>query len=177
MRPYLKVCGYTDNLIREKYVYADYSGPHEVSLAGFAHETYDARSACVAAVDTNLLTGQPLEELVTSYRGLGAPVLFTCCRQELQWWSFTTEKPVFREKVSADKVSNFFHKNREDFAPKKIYRAKNLWGLGKRQQLYFVDIGLMQLIEDEMGNRLGELMHRVLKLLRGGFTEKQLNKK
>ena len=146
-------------------------------MAGFAHETYDARSACVAAVDTNLLTGQPLEELVTSYRGLGAPVLFTCCRQELQWWSFTTEKPVFREKVSADKVSNFFHKNREDFAPKKIYRAKNLWGLGKRQQLYFVDIGLMQLIEDEMGNRLGELMHRVLKLLRGGFTEKQLNKK
>ena len=163
--------------MRERYAYEDSSGPHEVSLAGFAHETYDARSACVAAVDTNLSTEQSLKEMVSGYRGLGAPVLFTCCQKKLWWWSFTTEKPKFQEKISADKVSNFFHEHREEFAPKKIYRAKNLWGLGKKQQLHFVDIGLMQLLEGEMGERLGKLMHRVLNLLRGGFTDKQLNKK
>jgi len=146
-------------------------------LAGFAHETYDARSACVAAVDTNLSTEQLFEELVSGYRGLGAPVLFTCCQQELWWWSFTTQRTVFQEKVSADKVPNFFREHCEEFAPERIHRAKNLGQLYPNQQLHFVDAGLMQPLEEEMGERLSKLMHRVLNLLRGGFTEKQLDKK
>ena len=163
--------------MRERYAYEDSSGPHEVSLAGFAHETYDARSACVAAVDTNLSTEQSLKEMVSGYQGLGAPVLFTCCREKLLWWSFTTQKPVHQGTFSADKVPNLFRKCGKDFAPNKIYRAKNLGRLYDKQQLHFVDAGLMQPLEDEMGERLGKLMHRVLNLLREGFTEKQRTKK
>ena len=97
-------------MIKEDYAYADSFDSHKVSLAGFAHETYDARSACVAVVDTNLSTEQSLKEMVSGYRGLGAPVLFTCCQKKLWWWSFTTQRPKFQGNVSADKVPNFFRK-------------------------------------------------------------------
>jgi len=134
-------------------------------LAGFAHETYDARSACVAAVDTDLLTEQSFEELVSGYRGLGAPVLFTCCREKLLWWSFTTQKPVHQGTFSADKVPNFFRKHRKEFAPEKIYRAKNLGRLVPQYQLTFVDVGLMPLFEYEMGQHLSNLIKKMCSAL------------
>lgn len=115
----------------------------------------------MAGVDADLLSGQSFEELVTSYRGLGAPILFVCCREELQWWSFTTQRPTLEDKVSADKVGNFFHEHHEDFAPENIYRAKNLGRLPSQKQLDFVDVGLMPLLEYEMGNHLSKLIKRM----------------
>ena len=159
LRPYLEECGYRAPLLQEDYAYVDASGrPHQVPLAGFAHQTYDARSACVAGVDADLLSGQSFEELVTSYRGLGAPVLFTCCREELQWWSFTTQRPTLEDKVSADKVANFFDAHCKEFAPESIYRAKTLGRLDHQYQLPFVHLGLMPLFEHEMGDHLSKLI-------------------
>jgi hypothetical protein len=112
-------------------------------------------------VDTDLLSGQSFEELVTSYRGLGAPVLIACSRKELQWWSFTAQRPTLEDKVSADKVANFFHKHRKEFAPESIYRAKTLGRLDPQYQLNFVDVGLMPLFEHEMGNHLSKLIRRM----------------
>jgi len=108
-----------------------------------------------------LLSGQSFEELVTSYRGLGAPVLFACSREELQWWSFTAQRPTLEDKVSADKVANFFHKHCKEFAPESIYRAKTLGRLDPQYQLNFVDVGLMPLFEHEMGNHLSKLIRRM----------------
>ena len=108
-----------------------------------------------------MLTEQSVEKLVTEYRGFGAPVLFTCCREELQWWSVTTQKPTLVGKVSADKVANFFNEHREDFAPANIYRAKTLGRLDPQYQLTFVDVGLMPLFEHEMGDHLSKLIKRM----------------
>jgi len=108
-----------------------------------------------------VLTEQSVEKLVTEYRGFGAPVLFTCCREELQWWSVTTQKPTLVGKVSADKVANFFNEHREDFAPANIYRAKTLGRLDPQYQLTFVDVGLMPLFEHEMGDHLSKLIKRM----------------
>ena len=109
----------------------------------------------------DVLTEQSVEKLVTEYRGFGAPVLFTCCREELQWWSVTTQKPTLVGKVSADKVANFFNEHREDFAPANIYRAKTLGRLDPQYQLTFVDVGLMPLFEHEMGDHLSKLIKRM----------------
>ena len=108
-----------------------------------------------------MLTEQSLEKFVTDYRGFGAPVLFTCCREELQWWSFTTQRPTLEDKVSADKVSNFFNEHCEEFAPGNIYRAKTLGRLDPQYQLTFVDVGLMPLFEHEMGDHLSKLIRRM----------------
>lgn len=108
-----------------------------------------------------MLGGQSIEGLVTSYRGLGAPVLFACSREELQWWSFTAQRPTLEDKVSADKVAIFFHEHRKKFAPESIYRAKTLGRLDPQYQLDFVDVGLMPLFEHEMGNHLSKLLRRM----------------
>ena len=157
----MEKCGYRVPLLQENYAYVDASGSHQVHLAGFAHQTYDARSACVAGVDADLLTEQSVEKLVTNYRGFGAPILFTCCREELQWWSFTTQRPTLEDKVSADKVANFFKEHCEEFAPGNIYRAKTLGRLDPQYQLTFVDVGLMPLFEHEMGDHLSKLIRKM----------------
>ncbi len=46
----LERCGYTDQLLRTNYVYADNMGSHTVPLAGFARPVYDSRTACVSVI-------------------------------------------------------------------------------------------------------------------------------
>ena len=161
--------------MQENYAYVDASGSHQVHLAGFAHQTYDARSACVAGVDTDLLTEQSVEKLVTEYRGFGAPILFTCCREELQWWSFTTQRPTLEEKVSVDKVANFFNEHCKEFAPGNIYRAKTFGRLNPQYQLTFVDVGLMPLFEHEMGDHLSKLIRRMCDALHNEIGKPDIN--
>ena len=60
-------------------------------------------------MDVDEFSEQTLEKVVSKYRGFGAPVLFTCGHKVLQWWSFTTQKPMLEGKVSAAKVANFFN--------------------------------------------------------------------
>ena len=161
--------------MQEKYAYIDTTGSHQVHLAGFAHQTYDARSACVAGVDADLSTEQLVEKSVTEYRGFGAPILFTCCREELQWWSFTTQRPTLEQKVSADKVANFFNEHCKEFAPGNIYRAKTLGRLDPQYQLTFVDVGLMPLFEHEMGDHLSKLIRRMCDALHNEIGKPDIN--
>ncbi len=160
--PYLQECGYRSYQLRKNYAYTDSSGVHSVPLVGFAHENYDARYACIAGLNVNSYKSPDLRSLVNSYSGLGAPVLFACCQKELQWWSLTTKGPELKESVSADKVANFFHVHKEDFSPERIYRAKTLGRLNSQYQLSFVDIGLMPILEEQMGEELAKLMRRML---------------
>ena len=122
-----------------------------------------------------MLTEQSLEKLVTDYRGFGAPILFTCCREELQWWSFTTQRPTLEDKVSADKVANFFNEHCEEFAPGNIYRAKTLGRLDPQYQLTFVDVGLIPLFEHEMGDHLSKLIRRMCDALHNEIGKPDIN--
>lgn len=123
----------------------------------------------------DVLSEQSLEKLVSEYRGFGAPVLFTCGKEELQWWSFTTRKPMFEGKVSAAKVANFFIEHIKDFAPQSIYRAKTLGRLDPQYQLTFVDIGLMPLFEHEMGDHLSKLIRRMCDTLHNEIGNPDIN--
>jgi len=116
------------------------------------------------------------DEYVNNFRGLGAPVVFVCCQKTVQWWNVGTRGVKIEKTVSKDDVKSFFSAYKEKFSPDRIWRAKNLGRIDTRQQLSFVDIGLMPLLEHEMGERLGELMNRVIGQLRMGFVNKQLEK-
>lgn len=165
LRPYLARCGYQESLLREGYAYADSLASRTVPLVGFAHPTYDARDVCLAAVDASSATVEPFEEFAATYRGLGAPVLFICCQNKLQWWKLTTNRPEHQITLPAGQVGNFFDRHCEEFAPQRIYRAKTIGRIDRQYQLGFVDIGLMPLVEKEMGQRLAGLMTRVLEKL------------
>jgi hypothetical protein len=169
----LRQCGYSGALLRENHIYEDGSGEHAIQLAGFARGVYDSRTSCIAVIVCESAE-QVNESCVNDYRGFGAPVALVCCNGTMQWWAIGVRGAKYRETVSKETVKDFFCKKKGDFAPDKISRAKNLGRVDKDQQLAFVDIGLMPLLEHEMGERLGELMNRAIDLLKEGFTEGQL---
>jgi type I restriction-modification system DNA methylase subunit len=166
LRPYLAKCGYKGDLIQEDYAYSDSSGnEHNVPIAGFAYPSRDARDACIAAVDRDLLAEPTFESVANECRDIGAPVLFFCCRKELQWWTLKSSGVVREDTIPAPKVSSFFTEHQEDFSPKSIYRAKNLSRVHSEYQLKFVDQRLMPILEHEMGNRLADLIKNMLRAL------------
>ena len=171
----LEQCGYSNRLLRTDYVYADNMGSHTVPLAGFARPVYDSRTACVSVIVSEGLA-QVKAEQVNEYRGLGAPVAFVCCNGTMQLWTISREGAKWEGTFANDQLDDLFAKRKEDFKPDRLWRAKNLGRVDKDQQLGFVDIGLMPLLEDEMGEHLGNLMKRVISSLQEGFTEGQLQK-
>jgi hypothetical protein len=173
IRTNMQRCGYSDKLLRADYSYEDGMGKHTVPLAGFASPVHDSRTSCISVVSCNGLE-QVTAQQVNRYRGLGAPVVFVCFEQMVEWWTIEAAGAKPEEKISRNQLEGFFNAHKQEFAPERIWRAKNLGNVVKGQQLHFVDAGLMPVLEYEMGERLGGLMKRVIRLLEEGFTEGQL---
>jgi len=166
LRSYLGECGYKGDLIQENYTYSDTSGDERnVPIAGFAYPSHDARDACIAAVDRDLLAEPTFESVANECRNIGAPILFICCKKELQWWTLKSSGVMWEDTIPAAEVSNFFIKYKKDFSPESIYRAKNLSRVHSKYQLNFVDKGLMPVLENEMGDRLADLVKNTLRIL------------
>jgi len=159
LRPHIERCGYRPSLLREHYRFGD----TEVPLVGFAQEPFDARSACIALANS---IGQPIES-VASYRELGTPIVFRPRSDDLlEWWSQGSSIPVLKEEIPLSRLTLFFKQHQDGFAPEVVYRAKTRGRLAKTYQLDFVDVGLMPLVEQEIGERLARLVERVLVPLR-----------
>jgi hypothetical protein len=129
-----------------------------VPLVGFAQIPLDSRSACVAVLDAD---GEPRVS-VESCRALGAPVVFVCFQDTLQWWKQGATSAEWIESVLADHVDGFFHSHQHDFSPEAVYRAKTLGRVRSEFQLSFVDVGLMPLVEEEVGKALSRLIERTV---------------
>ncbi len=134
-------------------------------IAGFAYPSHDARDACIAAIDKDLLEEPTFESMANECRNIGAPILFICCKKQLQWWRLKRSGVVREETIPAAEVTNFFNIHKEDFSPESIYRAKNLSRVHSEYQLKFVDKGLMPVLEHEMGDRLADLLKNTLRIL------------
>lgn len=68
--------------------------------------------------------------------------------------------PELLESIPTDNVAKFFQEHREQFSPGAVYRAKT-WGRFQRAyQLSFVDLGLMPLVEEEVGKSLDRLIEQ-----------------
>lgn len=155
LRPHFEGCGYRSSLI-ENNVYLP--SDRHAALAAFSSAPCDSRSACIAAIDGFT---DPLQDAVAC-RPLGAPVIFVCFSDHLEWWIQGTTRTELRESVPVPHLDNFFEKHRREFAPDAIHRAKTLARFDKNWQLEFVDLGLMPLVEGEAGRKLEELVERAV---------------
>lgn len=168
----LHECGYKGDLLKENY---SYDGSHVIPLAAFAYPTYDVRTACISVI--NVVENDAMENYVRTFMRFGAPVLFACGQETVQWWAIEKENVKFRENIQKNKIGDFFKRYKSDFSPDRIYRAKNFGRLDENQQLTFVDVGLMPVLEQEMGERIAGLVGRVIDILhRECFTSDQLKK-
>ncbi len=125
-------------------------------LVGFAQSPADSRSACVAVVSTSNGARSAVEEC----KPLAAPLVFVCAQNVLQWWKQRADSPELLESIPADEVTQFFRAHRTDFSPEAVYRAKTWGRFQKAYQLSFVDLGLMPLVEEEVGRFLGDRIER-----------------
>ena len=130
----------------------------QVPLAAFAHHPYDSRSACIAVFDD---TFDP-EYTVKASRSLGAPVVFSCLPEQVLFWKQGVAGPQLQEQIPIAKLPDFFKRYSNELAPDAIYRAKTWGRFDTQYQLSFVDIGLMPLVEEEAGEKLAELIQRVV---------------
>lgn len=175
LEKYLRRCGYDGERLRRDYTYSDANGARSVSLAGFAYQTCDARDACVAAHD--LLNGSDAESktLASTYARLGAPVFFACRGDRLEWWNQKATGPVLAKTVPAASVERLFDAHKDELGPERIYRAKTLGRLRPQYQLSFVDVGLMPVLEERMGQEVAGLVNRMLLALRSGLGKRKID--
>jgi hypothetical protein len=123
----------------------------------------DSRSACVAVLTTN---SEP-RKAVEACRALGTPIVFVIFHDTLQWWKQGATTAEWIESIRSDQVDNFFQRHQDDFSPEAVYRAKTLGRIRSAYQLSFVDLGLMPLVEEEVGEALSRLIVRNVSELKG----------
>jgi hypothetical protein len=171
LRQYLQGCGYRSSLLLSGFAISENL---TVPLAAFAQSPADARSACIAVLDADESSG----DLVESFRPLAAPVVFVCTRHGLEWWQQGSDHPKrIGPAVPPIDVPRFFEAHGGDFAPDAVYRAKT-WGRFDREfQLSFVDIGLMPLIEGQIGEALQNLILRNVQRLKSLLGWETLSEK
>lgn len=166
-RHLLNGCGYSPGLIEEDYAFA---ADKTIGLAAFAHQPFDARSACIAAIDCR--SADPKLE-VMACREFGAPVVFACLADRLQVWKPGPETAELLEpRLTRKQIPQFFRDHEDDFAPGRIYDAKTLGRIpGSGRQLEFVDAGLLPFAEGQIGKKLTDKVVDAVLILRGVFPE------
>jgi type I restriction-modification system DNA methylase subunit len=129
-----------------------------VPLVAFSNQPFDSRTASVAVV----LGQQIAESEIASLRPLGAPLVFRCLPNCYEMWKQGVFRPAFHLRLEPQELASFFEHHRRNLAPESIYRAK-VWGrLDHSFQLDFVDTGLLPLVEEESGQKLTQLMERLV---------------
>ena len=131
-------------------------------MVGFAHEPTDAGSACVAVI----VSEEDPSVNVHRYRDLGAPVLFAIHKESIQWWAQGAGRPRLLDCLKPAQLEAFFAAHRVQLAPERLYRAKTRGRFETGYQLDFVDVGLMPLIEAEIGRKLRDLVEQALEQAR-----------
>lgn len=129
-----------------------------VPLLAFSDQPFDSRTASVAVLGQQTI----LESDIAAVRPLGAPLVFACLPDHYQLWLQGRDRPRFHLRLTPRELISFFEQEREQLAPEAIYRAK-IWGrLERGFQLDFVDAGFLPLIEAEAGQKLTDLIERVV---------------
>jgi hypothetical protein len=152
----LRDCGYRPDLLRTDFPVGD---DLTIPLVGFAQPPADSRSACIAVLsETPSVRGPRLA--VEACKALATPVVFVCLEDALQWWKQGAASAEYLDSIPSDNVERFFHAHKNQFSPETVYRAKT-WGRYRRaDQLSFVDLGLMPIVEEQVGKSLVTLVVR-----------------
>ena len=128
-----------------------------VPLLAFADRPFDARTASVAVVQ-----GQHIEDSdIAALRPLGAPLVFACLPDHFQFWS-QGGSPRIPTPADSTPIATVLRPTPEG-TRSRTNLSRQVWGrLDAKFQLDFVDAGLMPLIEEKAGQKLTDLLERVV---------------
>src|SRR5579862_1297673 len=133
-----------------------------VPLLAHSRLPKDVRTSAVAVISS---VGDNFQA-VRAIKACGAPVVFVVFGPRWECWrqEETAAKPL--DSGNPSELARFFQKHKAALNPNAIYRAK-IWGRldPTARQLEFVDIGLMPLVEGEIGKKVSELLESAVRNL------------
>ena len=160
--------GYGTSAIIESYVFSDVLAARpkdrSVGLVAFTQTPPSYRNAAMAVVSDD----DAGVESITSYRALGAPLVFSISDGQVTAWQIRSDAPpriIIQAPLSQLEV--LFDQHRKVWGPLSIHRAKAIGHVDRSYQLDFVDAGLMPVIEGEIHGKLDRVIADVL---HGAFT-------
>ena len=164
LKPLLNECGYTGTRLATGCTFGDKKYP----LVGFATKPWDFDSACIAVVETD---GQP-EEAVGACRELGAPIVWVRHNGTADWWVQRDTIPTRFDSKPIDQFVTLVRRYKDDLHPLSVYRAKALGRLPGAKQLDFVDVGLLPLLRETAGEKLGGLVEEMTRATLRGLGQR-----
>ena len=140
-------------------------GGGRLALLAHSRPPRDVRTSAIAVLLDEVGGPSPAVEQV---RSSGAPVALVLAK-ESRWtcWKVAAEtKPVLIHGGTDRTLEGFLHRHRQALESEALYRAKT-WGRldPTVRQADFVDVGLLPVAEGQMGQRVRELLERVVKQL------------
>jgi hypothetical protein len=152
--------GYRREALVRDYVFADVlatdGGTRCVQFAAFTQTPPSYRSAALAVVEQG---PENDVETVQAYRSLGAPLLFVIAGERVSVWQVRAGGgPRRLDQVGLADVSALFERNRADWQPDVIHRAKSIGSIDRAYQRDFVDLGLLPAVEGEVHVKLDQLL-------------------
>ncbi|MBC8443169.1 hypothetical protein H8D79_00435, partial [PVC group bacterium] len=164
-RPALESCGFRKGIIRTRYEFVDFGAngmPTRIAtLAAFGCKPHDFRTACIAIVAMSS-RGPVGPSDVGEFRALGAPYVFVVTGGQVELWGIRgTKPPEKKHELPLEEVPAFLSQHGETFSPTRIVEAKNPFA-DRAKQLDFVDAGLLPALNHEVGQKLHELVERLM---------------
>lgn len=166
MEALLRKCGYGDEQLAKSFKFDNVTVP----IAAFAGKPWDSWSACIAVVDAN---GNS-RTAAAKVHPLGAPTVFACHNEGVDWWAQGPTGPSKSRWISWDVIDQVIDQHKAELRPDRIYAAKLRKPDATARQLWFFDVGLMPMVERQRGETLCQLVERVVGGLRRALRS-QLN--
>jgi len=159
----LRDIGYQDNLLQEKYSFADFFAQNEplrhIALAAFGQEPPTYRTACFG-VAIPLHDGP---EAIMDYRALGALQILALHSDKIYRWEILAQgKPVLVERIEPEYLLNAILAHNTKWNPEQVLRAKSIGFTTEPVQLDFFDVGLIPALESIVQKKLDTLLREVL---------------
>lgn len=155
-----EAAGYRREALVRDYAFADVlgvdGGTRSVAFAAFTQTPPSYRSAALAVVEQGADSDI---ETVQAYRSLGAPLLLVISGEDVSVWQVRAAgAPRRLDRVRLTDVPALFERNRADWQPEVIHRAKSIGSIDRSYQRDFVDLGLMPAVEGEIHVKLDQLL-------------------
>lgn len=158
----LKRSGYTEECLRVPAPAAISDlGRSIPNLIAYCRRPHDVRTAAIAVGDSP--SPDASMRIVKDYQVTGAPIVILYVREKVEVWRQGIGDPNLNESLRPPQLDAFFDKWKDSLSPDAVYRTKNFKKPGVPHQMEFVDIGLMPFVEHDVGQKLSDLLSRVVR--------------
>lgn len=164
-RDAVRSIGYSDSSIRRDYKFTDFEGQRsflrQVPFAAFSAYPPSYRNSCIAVIASDSQNFG--ERWVQKHFALCSPLVFEVKDNGnvVQPWSLGVKTARFAgEAFTLSKMKEVCQRNKEIWNPQFLSRVKSSFGEALPQQLDFIDVGLLPMVEGFFQAKLKDLLEK-----------------